>query len=141
MNPPASPLGIIAVNDECDVLEMMRILLCGWLKNADVQSFVNSETAWHELTRTNPDLLITDDKMGELNGQEICERLLDKGVTYPIIVSSGWPLTEKWVRQCASRGLNIHFLETPFAPEEFRALVEVRLKMLQSNHLTIAFAA
>src|SRR5208283_5175110 len=81
----------------------------------------------------DPDLLITDDKKPGMNGEEICQRLLDRRSAYPIIVDFGWPPTEQWVRDCASRGLKIQFLRRPFLLEDFRKVLEGSLKPPRSD--------
>lgn len=125
------PTKIIVVNDEDWMLELFEIMLRDFLKNVTVLSLQNSRTAWHVLSRTAPELLITDDKMGEINeinGEEICLRLLARHFTYPIIVTSGWPLTERWVRECAERGLNVRLLRCPFCEPELRRVVNASLE-------------
>lgn len=120
---------IIVVNDEDGLLRAITVMLRDYVTNAEVLSFQNSETAWQELSREDPDLLITDDAMPGLWGQEICRRLLGRKVSYPIIVISGWPPTEEWVKECASRGLNIRFLPCPFDKSEFDEILEASLNV------------
>ena len=123
------PLRIVQVNDEPFVLEMFDLVIRGWFKDANVLSFSNGAAALEELSQTDPDLLITDDKMPVMDGNELCERLLDRNVTYPIIVNSAWGPTEQWVRELANRGLNVTFLPMPSSMASLRDLVEVSLKI------------
>lgn len=99
--PPRSqrPLRIISVDDEEYRLELVEITISRYFKGVTVQSFQDAEEAWQELSRIDPDLLITDDIMGKLTGHEIVRRLADRKVAYPIIVHSGLdrPETEQWV--------------------------------------------
>jgi DNA-binding NtrC family response regulator len=82
------------------------------------------------MLRNNPDILITDDimdKRNELDGEELVRRLMRRNVSYPIIVTSGFPPTERWVREYMKRNSNISFLKCPFTAEE--------LKKALSKHL------
>ena len=111
---PAStkrPLRIVSVDDEEWRLGMVELVISSYFNGVTLQSFQNAEEGWQELSRTDPDLLITDDLMGKLNGDEIVRRLADRGVSYPIIVISGWPETEQWVSEYAGRGLNVALVQ------------------------------
>jgi Response regulator containing a CheY-like receiver domain and an HTH DNA-binding domain len=118
------PLRIVMVNDETYVLESFGLVIRGWFPNATVLSFSNGAMALEELSQTEPDLLITDDRMPVMSGGELCERLLDREVTYPIIVNSPWEPTEQWVRELAGQGLNVFFLPVPCDVESLRKAVE-----------------
>jgi response regulator RpfG family c-di-GMP phosphodiesterase len=111
---------IIMVNDEPYVLEALEMMLRLWFKNATILMFNVPEEALEELLRSDPDLLITDDKMPRMDGYEIVGRLADSNVTYPIIVTSPWSPTEAWVREWANYGLNISYLAQPFTVEELK---------------------
>jgi CheY-like chemotaxis protein len=78
------------VDDEEVRLKMVETVISGYFKGVTVKSFQDAEEAWQELSRTDPDLLITDDIMGTLNGDEIVRRLADRKVTYPIIVINAY---------------------------------------------------
>lgn len=64
-----------------------------------------------------------------MNGEELCRRLFDRQVTYPIIVDSSWEPTEQWVRGFASRGMNVSFLPIPCDEEKILVAVETALKI------------
>jgi hypothetical protein len=50
-------------------------------------------------------------------------------------VTSAFDPTEDWVREFASRGLNVRFLAMPFTIEDVRKLLEASLKIpLDKNH-------
>ncbi len=117
------PPTILVVNDEPSVLEAIDFILRQWLSAATLVSLQNSQTAWLVLSRLNPDLLIIDDRMPGISGQEICRRLLTKGFRYPIIVHSAWEPTEQWVRDYGSQGLSVRFLPCPFQINEFQHAV------------------
>ena len=54
---------IVIVNDETFVLKSLEIIIPHCIKNSKILLFENSVEAWQELSQTDPDLLIIDDKM------------------------------------------------------------------------------
>lgn len=128
----ASRLRIIVVNDEEGPIQSIIIILQKWYnKDAEVLAFDDSEKAWQELLRTDPDLLITDDIMPALGGMEIVRRLTDTKAVYPVILTTAFERAEllMCVRDCASRGLNIKLLNAPWDLETFLKAVEDSLKI------------
>jgi CheY-like chemotaxis protein len=125
----ARPLRIVMVNDEPIIHDVFGMLLRDWFKGVILQLYPNGFEAWQELSQTEPDLLITDDKMSGMSGDELCLRLLDKKVSFPIVVNSAWEETEKWVREFASRGLPVSFLPIPCDIVSFRKVVEAALRI------------
>ena len=123
------PLRIVMVNDEPGPLQSFEIIIRGWFKDVTVLMFENAADALEELSRTDPDLLITDDSMPAMSGEELCSRLFARKVTYPIIVNFAYEPTEQWVREFAERGLNVSFLLLPCDVASLRTLVEAALKI------------
>lgn len=118
--PETRPVKIVAVDDEPFVLDILKRLFQHAPKDVVLKTFTKSDEAWQALMQEDPDLLITDDQMPCLKGEAICRRLLERKVTYPILVISSWPPTDEWVREYASRGLNITYLASPFRVADFR---------------------
>jgi FixJ family two-component response regulator len=108
------PVKVIHVNDEDWLLEMIGQTIHSKFQNVTIQTFQDGNQAWEVLSTADPDLLITDDKMPGLTGEDLVQRLVEKKVQYPIIVTSGWPLTEQWVQKYADTKFNITFLHCPF---------------------------
>jgi TPR repeat protein len=130
------PIRITMVCSEPAPFQSLEFVIRLWFKDATFRLFQdNGEEAWQELSRIDPDLLIMADVMPVLRGEEIGRRLLDRKATYPIIVTSAFDPTEVWVREFASRGLNVRFLAMPFSIEDVRKLLEASLKIpLDKNH-------
>ena len=120
---------IVVVNDNPGPMKTVELYIRYWLKNVTLLLFGNPAEAWQELSQTAPDLLITADAMPALRGEEIVRRLAERKVAYPIVVMSAWSPTELWVRNYASRGLNVSFLAMPFLLEDFRKTLEASLKI------------
>ena len=123
------PPRIVVVNDNPPVLHAVEAMIRHWSKEVALQLFQYSVEAWQELSRTNPDLLIWVVSAPLLRGKEIVQRLMDRKVTYPIVVISAFHPDELWVQEFASRGLNVSFLPMPFTFESLRKLMEAGLKI------------
>jgi len=124
------PLRIVMVNDEEGPLRSCELVIRRWFKDVTLLSFSDSSEAWQELSRTDPDLLITDDTMPVLGGEEIVRRLADREATYPIVVLSSWgDITERWVMEFAIRGFNVSLLPVPFDIKSFAKALETALKI------------
>jgi DNA-binding NtrC family response regulator len=64
-----------------------------------------------------------------MDGLELCQCLLDRKVTYPIIMTSSCDKTEQWVHEFANQGLNVSFLPFPCNCASLRNLMEMALKI------------
>ena len=121
-------LRIVLVDDEEMLPELCGDLLRWWFQDATILSFNNGAEALKELVRTEPDLLMTDDVMQVMDGLELCEHVLKRGATYPIILHSGYDFRQhkypQWVREVRSRGLNVFFLQRPFSVESLQRVLE-----------------
>jgi len=116
--PVCSPVNIYHVDDEDCFLEMVGQAIRAKFKNVIVQEFQDVEQVWKQLLRADPDILITDDKMPDLTGEDLVRRLVENGAPPPIIVTSGWPPTEQWVREYADKNVNIALLRSPYTSEQ-----------------------
>lgn len=134
-------LRIISVDDEDWRLGMLELVISAYFKGVTLQSFRDAEEAWQELLRTDPDLFITDDLMGRLNGEEIVHRLADRKITYPVIVINGYgPERDQWVSDCAKRGVNITMLRAPYVLESLLKALESGLKIARDPSGTAEIA-
>ena len=127
------PLRIVMVDDDEYRFHMVEMAISLYFKGVTVQSFLDAEEALQELSQTDPDLLITDDIMPKLQGEDIVRRLADRKVAYPIIVYSGWdgPETEQWVSEYAGSGLNVALVQilAPSHPENLLRALESALRI------------
>lgn len=120
---PRASLKIVVINDESVHLERIAATIRACYKDAELRLFQDGLEAWQEVLRGDPVFLITGDKMPGMNGEEICQRLLAKRATFPIIVTSDLPLTAQWVSECKSRGLNVDLLKMPFSAKTLRQVL------------------
>ena len=124
------PPRIVVVDDDPSVPHVIEMAMRLWFKDLTFLPFTAGSEAWAELSERAPDLLITDDLMPSMSGEDICRRLLHGKAAYPIIVRSALQATQNWVDKLASEGLNITFLAIPEAGELglLRKLVEQSLR-------------
>ena len=121
---PKASSKIVVINDDSVCLERIEAPIRACYKDfIELRLFQDGRDAWQELLRGDPVFLITSDKMPGTSGEEICQRLLARGATFPIIVTSDWPPTAQWVSECKSRGLNVDLLTMPFHAETLRQVL------------------
>lgn len=115
----ASQPSIWIVNDEECVLHAQATALRHRFPQATLRMFQGGVAAWDALQQGQPDLLITDDAMPALRGQELAERLHARGVTFPVLVNSPYAPSQEWVDALASRGMRIQMLALPMELGDF----------------------
>ncbi len=113
------PKTIWLVNDEENVRKAFAMMLAHDLSNIKLTQFEWSVQAWEALAKTKPDLLITADAMVQMRGKDIAEQLFARGDTFPVIVTSAWEGTKKWVDALAAKGMNIRLLQLPVQARDF----------------------
>lgn len=140
------PLRIVIVDDELMMVELIEIIIQQQFKDAKILAFQNRDTAWKELLRANPDLLITDLNNQNIPGQpgymgmsgwKMLSKLAKRAVTYPILVFSGSLSTSSMkARACRCSGpkLNVTFMVKEFTPKLF----ERQITRLLNTRLTIS---
>jgi len=122
---------IIHIDDEQMMVELVGTIIQQAFPSMTLLAFRNRDTAWQELQRADPDLLITDmnnhnipgrpEYMG-MSGWELLPLLAKREVKYPILVVSGglaMPGIESQARQLAGPKLDTTFLTKPFSPGSF----------------------
>ena len=136
----ARPLRIVHVDDENLLLEMVSKLVRAKFKDVVIDTFQNGDKAWEDLSRADPDLLITDllnnnipgrtqrlarSQFG-MSGYELLPLLAQRNVDYPILVLSGSLSRDGYqvnARTVAGPYLRISFLKKPFTPEQLLAML------------------
>ena len=111
----ARPIRIVHIDDEPYIGELMEEIIKHTFHEAVVIKFQNSDEAWTELQKSDPDLLITDMNNTNIPGRNIymgmggwklLPMLAKKKVKYPVLVVSGsFSLfgMEAKARKCACR--------------------------------------
>jgi len=114
------PPRIVIVNDEPFMLQSLEMMIRFWFKDAKIMAFCDPKSALLELLQSDPDLLITDDTMPKMSGFELIERLADRCVAYPIMLTSCWDEPKQWLQEWAIYGLNISYFPMPCDLEQFK---------------------
>jgi DNA-binding NarL/FixJ family response regulator len=86
-----------------------------------------------DLLSTPPDLLIADDKMPAITGEQLCRVLSKENVRYPILVDSPVEETQAWVKEFAGRGLNVSLFSSPRDPESVVRAIENALNIRRDD--------
>ena len=79
---------IIAEDDEC-LSNLYALVIEKYFTLVQIQKFTNGDDVWRELSKANPDLLITDVQHSGMEAWEMLELLAAAKVTYPILLISG----------------------------------------------------
>lgn len=128
---------ILIVDDDEKIISMLRRALV--FEGFEVQTANNGTQGLREMIVREPDLLILDVMMPEVDGWEVCRRMREAGSTVPVLM-----LTAKDDVQDRVKGLDIgadDYLVKPFALEELlarvRALLRRRSDVDNSNHVLV----
>lgn len=114
------PYRILVVDDDKDIRRLNREVLmdCGY----EVVAAEDGAVAWDALHADNYDLLITDSKMPTVTGIDLIKKIRGKGMTLPVILTSGKMPTEElhchsWLKVQA-------LLHKPYTLSEFLKTVK-----------------
>ena len=122
---------ILLVDDEPLNLELLRhnLLNLGF----DLFTATNGSEAVNMATLLNPDLVLLDWMMPELNGIEVVEKLKENSLTQhiPVIVMSGSKLTTKDLQTAFEAGA-VDYIRHPIDPVELQARVKSMICMTES---------
>ena len=97
------------VDQEPLQLEVTNLLIQRYFKNSTILLFKDGALALSELSRAEPDLLITNMYRPGMSGWKMLPLLVERKVRYPILVMDRLA-TEEEVRKCAGSGLNLTIL-------------------------------
>ena len=116
---------ILYADDEPSIRKLGELVLVG--SGYAVDTAANGEEAWDALQDQDYHLLITDNQMPCLTGQELIRKVRQARMSVPIILASGMlgacPLDDLPWAECGA------LLAKPFSPEQ---LVSVVQEVLQS---------
>ena len=115
--PHPRKLRIVLVDDERHMLKLLEMYLQEWFNAVELVMFQNGDPAWAELSRAEPDLLITDWRHPGLDGGELVLKLAEKKSKVPVLMISA--SDTNCVRELAESGIKITYLQKPFGILEF----------------------
>jgi len=123
---------IIAVDDDPDVLEVLRHMLVH--HGYDVIACSNGAATLEAAKNEQPDLFLLDITMPGMSGLELCGHLKQNSdlVDIPVIFLSGLNATEDKIRGFHAGGVD--YIAKPFQSEEVQARVATHLKLSSLRH-------
>ncbi len=118
---------VLVVDDEPSIRSSMKMIL----QHAGYRFIeaANGTEGLEKIASEDPDVVILDVKMPEMDGLDVLEALKGQGSTVPVIVVSGHGDIETAVRATKLGAFN--FIEKPFGEE--RVLVDIRNALEQSR--------
>jgi two-component system, OmpR family, alkaline phosphatase synthesis response regulator PhoP len=122
---------ILAVDDELNILELVRLYL--GREGYQVETAASGGEALAKLAVFNPDLVVLDLMLPDIDGFEVCRRIRTKS-NVPILM-----LTARKEDMDKIVGLEIgadDYLTKPFNPRELIARIRAILRRLQSGQKT-----
>lgn len=127
MNPALKQLArrILLVDDDESLLKLLtlRLQTAGY----EVETVLSGEEAMVRLPLFHPHLVVTDLRMGEMDGMQLCGQIQDKYQTLPIIILTAHGTIKEAV--AATQQGVFSFLTKPFESNEFLEQVTNALKM------------
>jgi PAS domain S-box-containing protein len=117
---PSKPCKVLIVDDEPLVRRQLRRTL--ELRGYTVAEAVNGRTALATVDTVQPDVIILDMTMPDIDGAEVLARLRASGSRVPVIVSSGY--LDVSVERKLSKGEFQGFLAKPYGASDLAAAIE-----------------
>ena len=115
---------ILIVDDDLDILEVVGLILES--EGYEVQLMSNGQQIFENINKFNPDLIILDVMLGDMDGREICRNIKNTEETLhiPIIMISATHNMAEFVKKSCKPD---DFLEKPFDIVNLIQKVELKL--------------
>ncbi len=117
-------MNILVLDDEKEIADLVELYLLN--ENYNIYKFYNSRDAIECINTVKLDLAILDVMIGEINGFEICKKIREKGLNFPVIM-----LTAKIEDKDKITGLTLgadDYITKPFNPLELVARVKSAIR-------------
>ena len=120
---------ILIVDDEPIVGERLKAFL---VKDGhSVETFVDPAVALNRLAEKDFDIVISDIRMGEIDGVQVMERVLSKSPRTRVIMITGYATLEL-ARESLTKGA-FDFIAKPFKLKEIRKTISKAVESLDPN--------
>ncbi|MCW8929863.1 MAG: sigma 54-interacting transcriptional regulator [Gammaproteobacteria bacterium] len=116
---------ILLVDDDESLLKLLTLRLK--TEGYEVETTLSSEEAITRLALFQPHLVVTDLRMGEMDGMQLCDKIQEKYQTLPIIILTAHGTIKEAV--AATRQGVFGFLSKPFDSKELLEQIKKALKM------------
>ncbi|KAF7774011.1 hypothetical protein PCIT_a0384 [Pseudoalteromonas citrea] len=126
---------ILIVDDVAENLQMLQLILkCPRFR---IRAATSGHTALQLIESKLPDLIITDIKMPNMSGVDLCRLVkADKRMSHiPLMFVSAYTDTENIVEALEVGGVD--YISKPFRPAEINARVNTQIKLLEANALQV----
>ena len=126
---------ILIVDDVAENLQMLQLILkCPRFR---IRAATSGHTALQLIENQLPDLIITDIKMPNMSGVDLCRLLkADKRTSHiPLMFVSAYTDTDNIVEALEVGGVD--YISKPFRPAEINARVNTQIKLLEANALQV----
>ncbi|HEY2148220.1 MAG TPA: response regulator [Pirellulales bacterium] len=121
---------VLLCDDEIAILKAAEFKLQS--AGLEVRTAHNGEEAWREIERSQPDLVVTDLQMPQLDGFSLCRRIRENAATahLPVIMltAKGYELSAESTEKYGIARLMVK----PFSPRELLRTVEQLLAERES---------
>jgi DNA-binding NtrC family response regulator len=121
---------ILIVDDEPIVGERLKALL--EKEGHRVETFVDSAVALERLDTKNFDIVISDIRMGEIDGIQLLDRITKKSRHIKVILITGYATLEI-ARESLAKGA-FDFIAKPFKLNEIRATIKRAMDSFDQRH-------
>jgi CheY-like chemotaxis protein len=111
-----APSRVLVVDDEHVVADTLALILRG--KGFDARAAYSGEEAAELAVAWNPDAMIVDILMGNLNGVALAMQLAQTLPSCRVLLMSGNQAAEELLKESKSLGHNFPILAKPFQPEQ-----------------------
>mgnify|MGYP002620519264 CR=1 FL=1 len=115
---------LLVVEDDPNIVELLSASLR--FAGFDVSAVTNGAEAVTEARRSNPDLVVLDVMLPDLDGFEVIRRIRDSGVRTPVVFLTARDATEDKVRGLTLGGDD--YVTKPFSLEELTARIRAVLR-------------
>jgi two-component system OmpR family response regulator len=115
---------LLVVEDDPNIVELLSASLR--FAGFDVSAVTNGAEAVAEARRSNPDLVVLDVMLPDLDGFEVIRRIRDSGVRTPVVFLTARDATEDKVRGLTLGGDD--YVTKPFSLEELTARIRAVLR-------------
>ena len=123
---------ILIVEDEVKIRRGLAALIAKQTDNEIVGEAKNGKEGLALILRTNPDLVITDVRMPEMDGLEMLEALTERQLKIHCVILSGYSEFE-YAKKAIRYGVDDYLLK-PLAPEDIIGLLnKIHVKLAQES--------
>jgi DNA-binding NtrC family response regulator len=123
---PKKNLDICIIDDEVVVCKRLQQFL-GKAKH-NVETFVDSSSAIKRLDEKNFDVVVTDIRMDNIDGMDVLNHVMGKGVHTKVIMITGYATIEI-AREAQAKGA-FDFISKPFKPQDLQEVIDKAAKEL-----------